>query len=245
MESMSTLFIVATPIGNLGDISRRAIETLKEVDVILAEDTRVAGGLIEKLGIKKKRVISYHQHSSEAKKLEILRLIQEGKNMALITDAGTPGVSDPGNELIDFIYSMGRPDAGSGIRPVPGPSAVTAALSVCGFDVSRYIFLGFMPKRKVGKVIEVIKVIKLPFVYFDSPHRVIKNLEKLREPLGERRVLVAREMTKLHETHYRGSISEVIKMLSNESKLKGEITVVVEKEKKFVSPAGVEPAFNP
>lgn len=221
---MGTLYVVATPIGNLEDISKRAIDVLLRVDLILSEDTRVAQKLIKHLGAAA-RVESYHQHSSENTKRRILNVLTEGRNVALVSDAGTPGIADPGNELIDFI--LARSDAQ--IVPIPGPSAVSTALSVCGFKVSRYLFVGFWPKKKVSKVIELVRHIKMPFVYFDSPYRVVKNLETIADHLGgQHRVFVGRELTKLHETHYRGTLKSVVDKLKAEKFLKGEIVVVVE-----------------
>lgn len=214
-----TLYVVATPIGNLDDLSRRARQTLEGVDLVLAEDTRVT----KKLKLKTK-IISYHQHSNETKKLEILSYLLQGKNLALVTDAGTPGISDPGNELIDFLRLQGPTLK---FVPIPGPSAVTTALSVCGFNVSKYIFLGFWPKKKANKNIKLILETGLAVVFFESPHRITKTLERLREELGERQTFVAREMTKIHETFYRGSLSEVTQQLQGPT-LKGEITVVIE-----------------
>jgi len=222
---MGTLYVVATPIGNLDDMSKRALDTLQRVDLILAEDTRVALKLLSHFEIKTK-LETYHQHSSEEKKLEILNMLLNGQDIALVTDAGTPGVSDPGNELVDFIVQNSEDIK---IVPIPGPSAVTTALSVCGFDVSEHLFLGFWPKKKVSKLLDIISDTKLPFAYFDSPHRVIKNLEKIALELGsEKRVFIGRELTKLHETHYRGTIEKVIDELKAEKFLKGEIVVVVE-----------------
>ena len=235
---MATLYVVATPIGNLEDISKRALEILQKVDLVLAEDTRVAGKLLSSYGIKTK-LESYHQHSDDNKKFKILSMLMEGKDIALVSDAGTPGTSDPGNELVDFIYAnsnvMPAPasprgeQAGIQILPIPGPSAVSTALSVCGFNVSKYMFIGFWPKKKKSKIIKTLQNISVPFVYFDSPHRVIKNLEAILDELGgDKRVFVGRELTKMHETHYRGNISKVISKLKAEKHLKGEIVVVVE-----------------
>jgi 16S rRNA (cytidine1402-2'-O)-methyltransferase len=227
---MGTLYIVGTPIGNLDDISKRALETLAKVDLVLAEDTRVTNKLLINFDIKK-RIESYHQHSSDEKKLSILKMLMDGVDIALVSDAGTPGLSDPGNELIDFLYShSGGSEATDRISiiPIPGPSAATTALSVCGFNVSNYLFLGFWPKKKQSKYINLIQKTSVPFVYFDSPHRVMKNLEKLLQEIGDRRVFVGRELTKMHETHYRGSISEVLSALKAEKHLKGEIVIVVE-----------------
>jgi 16S rRNA (cytidine1402-2'-O)-methyltransferase len=178
-----------------------------------------------------------------------LNLLLSGKDIALVSDAGTPGISDPGNELIDFIYlnsnvvplqagiHRNRSQIESGmtldsqiqIIPIPGPSAVSTALSVCGFNVSKYLFLGFWPKKKVKKLIELVKPTKLPIVFFESPHRIIKTLAMLAEVSGsDGRVFVGRELTKMHETHYRGTLDSVVEELKTEEHLKGEIVVVLE-----------------
>ena len=226
---LGKLYIVGTPIGNLSDISERAIQTLNEVDLILAEDTRVTKKLLNNYKINT-NVISYHQHSNNSKQDLILNKLLQGENIALVTDAGTPGISDPGNELVDYLLGhSGVEDDRICIIPIPGASAVTSALSVCGFNVQKYIFIGFMPKKKRLKLFKFLDESKLPFVYYDSPHRVIKNLLAMQGVFGDdRRVFVARELTKLHEELYRGNINDVIKQLQNTT-LKGEITVVVEK----------------
>lgn len=239
------LYIVATPIGNLDDISARALETLKSADFILAEDTRVTKKLLDKYEIKKP-MLTYNQHTykNPDKLKPILARILSGESAALVTDAGTPGISDPGNELIEKILHPSIPSSnleegepavlagGGGVRviPIPGPSALTVALSVCGFDVSRFSFIGFMPKKKRNKLITKLLARKEAFVYFDSPHRVIKNLELI-EQLGgkDRRVWVGRELTKMYEAHYRGNISNVVDMLKS-SDTRGEVVVVVEKQ---------------
>lgn len=234
-----TLYIVATPIGNLEDVTLRAIKILSEVDIILAEDTRVTRKLLAFITTKfppsprlrraskvqNPKLISYHQHSEEGKKLEILNYLLDGKNIALVTDAGTPGISDPGNELINILLSY-QPDLK--VIPIPGASAIATALSVSGFNVNKFVFLGFLPKKKKGKLIEIVKSTKLPVVFYESPKRIVKTLNFLKEELGGgRRVLVARELTKMHESLYRGTIREVIKKLSDKV-IKGEIVVIVE-----------------
>lgn len=222
---MASLYLVATPIGNLDDISKRCADTLANVDLVLAEDTRVAKKLLDRLEINK-QLKSYHQHTSDEVKYEILKLLLEGKDIALVSDAGTPGINDPGNELVDFLV---RNQPAIKIVPIPGPSAVSAALSVCGFNVSQYIFLGFWPKKKASKIIKVVQNNPIPFVFFESPYRIIKTLALLSESLGnDRRIFIGRELTKLHETHYRGTINEVKSGLAAEKFLKGEIVVVVE-----------------
>jgi 16S rRNA (cytidine1402-2'-O)-methyltransferase len=223
-----TLYVVATPIGNLTDISQRALETLRSVDLVLAEDTRVTKKLLNHYDIKLP-TLSYHQHSSEKKKFEILNHLLQGKNLALVTDAGTPGISDPGNELIDFLsHKVGDTQKIKAV-PLPGPSALTATLSICGFNVNRFIFVGFLPKKKRQKLFSQVKESKLALIFFDSPKRILKTLDVLIEFFGpDHRVFVVRELTKLHETHYRGSLSEVRDQLNQEGSIKGEIVVVVE-----------------
>lgn len=224
-----TLYIVATPIGNLGDVTKRAIETLGTVDLIAAEDTRVTGKLMLHLNIHKP-FLSYHQQSSDAKKHNILLKLLEGKNVALVTDAGTPGISDPGNELIAFILGA---EPNIKVVPIPGPSALTAALSICGFNVSKFTFLGFVPKKGKRKIFGAAKESGIPFVFFESPHRIVKTLEELGEVVGEeRKVFVGQELTKLYERSLRGTIAEVKEILESEraeaGRVRGEIVVVLE-----------------
>lgn len=225
-----TLYIVATPIGNLEDITLRSIDILSDADVILAEDTRVTGKLLEFIKAfrrqkdLKARILSYHQHSSEVKKLEILKHLLDGKNVALVTDAGTPGISDPGNELIFHLTSQ-LPDLK--IVPIPGPSALTTALSVSGMNVNKFVFLGFFPKKHRARVFAWLKEGKIPFVFYESPFRIVKTLNVLNDEFGQNvQVFVARELTKIHETLYKGSVSEVLEKLAN-GKPKGEIVVLV------------------
>jgi len=226
---IGTLYIVATPIGNLEDITLRAIRILGEVDIILAEDTRVTSRLVNFLSTNYKipttKLISYHQHSGVTKKIKIAESIIAGKNIALVTDAGTPGISDPGNELISFLQEN-VPD--TKIVPIPGPSAITASLSVCGFNINKFVFLGFLPKKKRNKLFEWLKNGKISFAFYESPKRIIKTLDRLKEHFGgNKNVFIARELTKLHELLYRGSIVQVQKLLKDEN-IKGEIVVVVE-----------------
>ncbi len=222
---MGTLYVVGLPIGNLEDITFRALKVLKEVDLILSEDTRVISKLLKHYDINN-NILSYHQHSSDEKKFKILNYLQQGKNIALVTDAGTPGISDPGNELIDFLYRAGF----CKVEVVPGVSALTAALSVCGFRTNNFVFLGFLPKKKKHKTITRVKDLGFTFAFFESPKRVLNSLVFLKEIFGgEKRVLVARELTKIYETLYRGSIDSVIDELSC-GKIRGELVVVVEGE---------------
>ena len=218
------LYIVATPIGNLEDITLRALKILKEADLILAEDTRVTKKLLIRYDIDKP-IMSYHQHSSDEKKLQILSELLNGKNIALVSDAGTPGISDPGNELIDFLLEK---EPSIKIIPIPGASAITTALSVCGFRADKFIFLGFLPKKKKNKLYEWLKNTRMTFAFYESPHRLLKTLGELKERFSpDRRIFIARELTKLHETLYRGRLSEIEVKLEKEI-IKGEIVFVVE-----------------
>jgi 16S rRNA (cytidine1402-2'-O)-methyltransferase len=221
--SLGTLFVVATPIGNLEDITLRALKVLKQVDLILAEDTRVTKKLLMRYDIDIP-ILSYHQHSSDKKKLEILSQLLQGKNLSLVTDAGTPGISDPGNELIVFLLER-QPNIK--IVPVPGPSAITTALSISGFKANKFVFLGFLPKKKRKKLFEWLKKGKTTFIFYESPKRILKTLEIIQEHFPDRRILVAREITKMHETIYRGD-SEEIRVKLGKKKIKGEVVIMVE-----------------
>lgn len=224
-----TLYVVASPIGNLGDLTFRAVDVLKEVDLVLCEDTRNSSVLLKHYDIETK-TLSYHQHSNISRLDEILNLLISGKNVALLTDAGSPGVSDPGNELIDHLRSK---KIDIDIVAVPGPSAVTAALSICGFNVSTFSFIGFWPKKKVSKIIDFIKKVDSPIVFFESPYRIIKTIDRLIEEFGEeKRVFVGQELTKKFERSLRGTLRSVKEDLEIEHKrsgrVKGEIVCIIE-----------------
>lgn len=222
-----TLYIVATPIGNLEDITLRAAKVLSQVDVVLAEDTRVTRKLLDFVaqiqGGVNAQLKSYHAHSPEAKSAEILNLLVQGQNLALVTDAGTPGISDPGNELIAYLLEH---EHSLQVIPVPGASAITAALSASGFRTGKFIFAGFLPKKGGTKFLAWLKDSGLTFAFYESPKRLVKTLTKLTDYFPDNQILVARELTKLHETLYRGKISQVL--VSLPEKLKGEVVVVVE-----------------
>ncbi|MDO8668763.1 MAG: 16S rRNA (cytidine(1402)-2'-O)-methyltransferase [Candidatus Buchananbacteria bacterium] len=222
---MSKLYIVATPIGNLADITLRAIEILKGVDLILCEDTRVSRTLLDHYGITTK-VISYHQHSGPSKINLLLEKIKSGIDVALITDAGTPGISDPGNKLIaDIIKNTGQ---SCQMIPIPGPSAVISALSISGVPTDRFLFLGFIPHKKGRETLfKRIEASLETVVFYESTHRIIKTLESLNGLLGlDREVVVCRELTKKFETVYRGNIKEVLDTIKP-GVTKGEFVVVV------------------
>ena len=225
---MSTLYIVATPIGNLEDLTFRALRVLKGVDLILCEDTRVTKKLLDHYQIKTP-TLSYHQHSKLKKVNYILEQLKQEKNLALVSDAGTPGISDPGNKLIKAIIAS--PGLVAEIIPVPGPSAVTCAVSVSGFPMDKFIFIGFPPtKRKRKKFFEEVINSKYPVIFYESPHRIIKTLSELQSLVISHKslvnVVVCRELTKKFETIYRGTIEEVLKQIE-ESEIKGEFVVIV------------------
>ncbi len=218
------LFIVATPIGNLQDMTARALETLRSVDCILCEDTRVTINLLNHFEIKTP-TMSYHHHSEMTKMLEIREMLESGKNIALVTDAGTPGISDPGNILIEFLTSS---DTNSVIEvvPIPGVSALTAALSISGFPTDKVLFFGF-PPHKTKRQLYFKNVAESPYtvVFFESNHRIKKAIASLCEFLPrERKVMIVRELTKKFETVYRGTIADIAKLHISE---KGEFVIVI------------------
>jgi len=221
---MSNLFIIATPIGNLQDFSFRDLETLKQVDLILCEDTRVTKKLLDHYKIEKP-LLSYHQHSKLQRIDYILDLLEKGKNLALVSDAGTPGVSDPGNLLIKEVVE--KLEEKVKIIPIPGPSAVTTAASISGFPMDKFLFLGFPPqKRKRQKFFKEVIDSKYPVIFYESPYRILKSLNDLKTLNPELEIFVARELTKKFETIYRGRIEEVLKKIEKD-KVLGEFVVVV------------------
>lgn len=219
------LYVVATPIGNLSDFSERAKQTLKEVDLILCEDTRVTTKLCNHFGIDTPKM-SYHHHSDKKKIIEIAKMLEKGKKIALVTDSGTPGVADPVGKLIEFIEAS---DLRVEIVPIPGPSAVTAAASISGFYMNKFTFLGFPPKkRKRKKFFEEAFSYDHPVIFYESPYRILKTLEEMKEIGESNRVLVCRELTKKYEKKYRGRVEEVFEDLKKEDHTKGEFTIVLE-----------------
>ncbi len=220
---MSTFYVVATPIGNLEDITIRAIRILKEVDIVLCEDTRVTKRLFEKHGIVT-QMFSYHAQSGEAKVDLILEKIAEGKNIALVTDAGTPGISDPGSLLISTIREK-FPDLK--IVSIPGPSALTAALSIAGVPTHEFIFLGFMPHKKGRETLfKEISESERTIIFYESTHRILKTLKSLKQI--NKKVTLIREITKIYEEVLQGVASEILKTLTETpEKQKGEFVVIV------------------
>lgn len=217
-----TLFIVATPIGNLADITLRAIEILKIADLILCEDTRMTKRLLDHFSIKT-QTKSYHQHSTPRDVAMIRSLLEAGKSLALVTDAGTPGISDPGNLLIAELV---KHDSQVVVVPIPGPSAVIAALSISGFPTDKYVFMGFPPhKTKRQKYFDEVAANKYTTVFYESSHRIKKAIDNLAAVLnGDREICICRELTKKFETIYRGRVSEINAMDISE---KGEFVIIV------------------
>lgn len=221
---MSHLFIVATPIGNLEDISFRAVRVLQEADLILCEDTRVTKKLLDRYDIKKP-LQSYHQHSKLAKTEYIVDMLASGKDCALVSDAGTPGISDPGGLLVETIVERLGDEVT--IVPIPGANAALTALSVCGFPTDRFIFLGFPPHKKGRKTFfEDIAALRETAVFYESKHRIEKALIALATHADDRRIVVARELTKQFETVYRGTPSECLAALKADD-MRGEFVIVI------------------
>jgi len=216
------LYIVATPIGNLKDITFRAIDTFKKVDLIICEDTRQTKKLLNHYKIKKP-VLSYHQHSSEKKMENLMNRIKKGENAAYVSDAGTPNISDPGGRLVELAFDLGIKTI-----PVPGPSALTALISVSGIKMDEFCFFGFIPHKKGRqKFYKKIKESKIPIVFFESSHRIVRTLRDLNEIMPDREMIIGRELTKMFETIYKGEVSHLSKTFSQEKNIKGELAVIV------------------
>jgi 16S rRNA (cytidine1402-2'-O)-methyltransferase len=223
---MSKLCIVATPIGNLSDITLRAIEVLGSVDFVFCEDTRITKNLLNHYNINTK-LESYHEHSGRDKENRILDLLLNGNNIAYVSDAGTPGISDPGEKLIKFILEK---NSEIQIESIPGASSIITALSISGFNCDRFNFLGFLPHKK-GKETLLKEIINSPVtnIFFESTHRIIKTLEKL-QSLGfqeNRNIVLTRELTKKFETIYRGTLNKILSDLKT-GVSKGEFVVIIE-----------------
>lgn len=223
-----TLFVIATPIGNLEDITFRAVETIRSLDILFCEDTRQTMRLLERYEIRLP-LDSYREEVHAGKAARLIELLAEGKNVGLVSDAGTPAVSDPGSRLVAAVAER-LPDAP--IIPIPGPSAVAALVSVCGFGGDEFTFLGFPPHKK-GRTAFLKDALESPrtVVLYESPHRVEKLLESLAELAPDRRLVIGRELTKIHETLYRGTPSEILDALRATS-LKGEFAIAIERSAK-------------
>ena len=232
---MSVLRIVATPIGNLEDITLRAIRVLKESNFILCEDTRVTKKLLDHYQITTP-TISFHQHSGELKIEKVMSLLKQGNDLALVTDAGTPGISDPGGKLVQLVRDEISEQVL--IESIPGPSALTAAISITGSGFDRFLFLGFLPHKKgrSTKIKEIFST-QYPVVLYESKHRILKLISELQsESLNYKfdlQISLARELSKLHESFYLGNPERILSILQeNPNNIKGEFVVLIKKEEK-------------
>ena len=218
-----TLYIVATPIGNLEDITLRAIRTLKDVDIIAAEDTRHTQTLLRHFTINTP-LTSYHDHNERAKTGQVVARLERGESVALVSDAGTPGISDPGYRLV-----LAATRLGIRVVPIPGPTALIAAFSASGLPTDGFNFRGFLPARKRERrsKLQELRLERYSIVVYETPHRLKESLDDIREILGDRRMVLGREITKIHEEFLRGRISEVIAEVSRRE-IRGEVTLIIE-----------------
>ncbi len=224
VRESGTLYVVATPIGNLRDITLRALDVLRDVDTVAAEDTRTTRGLLSHHGIAS-RLLSLHEHNERDRIEQVAGLLMAGRDVALVSDAGTPAVSDPGARLVRELR-----ERSFRVVPVPGPSAATAALSVSGEENPHVLFYGFLPSRSAArrKALQGLRTLPFTLVFFEAPHRVAECVEDLREVLGgARRVSIARELTKLHETVHACALAEAPAWLARDYHEKGEFVLVV------------------
>lgn len=226
MPEPGRLYVVATPIGNLGDLSPRAGEVLAAVDQVAAEDTRRTGVLLDHLGLRKS-MVSLHEHNEEVRVPALIERLVAGESIALVSDAGTPLVSDPGYRLVKAAH-----EAGVTVSPIPGPSSVVAALSVAGLPTDRFLFQGFLPAKSGPRraALEELAAEHATLVFLESSHRILACLQDMMQALGgQRLILVARELTKLHETLLRGCLREVVdRLAADPNQRRGEFTLVVE-----------------
>lgn len=218
--SKGKLYVCPTPIGNLADITLRVLEVLKSVDLIAAEDTRHTKKLLAHYGINTP-LVSYHSHNQKIRGGELIARLAQGEKIALVSDAGTPGISDPGALLVKEALARGIP-----VEALPGPSAVLTALVVSGLDTSRFVFEGFLPVRRRRRALEELADERRTIILFEAPHRLVETLEAILAILGDRPVAVARELTKVHEEVFRGKVSEALSHF-RDNPPKGEITIIL------------------
>ena len=216
---MPSLYVVATPIGNLEDITLRALRVLREVELIAAEDTRVTRRLLDRYDICTP-LVSYHEHNKISKLPMLLAALDE-RNVALVSDAGTPSISDPGSELIEAAAA-----ASITVIPIPGPSAVTSAIAVSGLPIGSFVYLGFLPRKRTDrrKLLLSLQMNTRVLVTFETPRRLIGSLEEIRDILGDRSIVVCRELTKLYEEIFRGTVTEALNYFERP---RGEFTIVI------------------
>lgn len=221
------LYLVATPIGNLEDITFRAIKTLKDVDLIAAEDTRQTLKLLNHYDIKKK-LISYHRHNEDIKTQILIEKIKEGNDIAIVTDAGTPAISDPGEEVVKAAIENDIK-----IIPIPGACALINALITSGLNTKEFVFYGFLPTNKKlrKEKLELLNTREETIIIYEAPHRIKETLKELQKSLGNRKIVIAKEITKLHEQFIRGNISEITEELTKIDNIKGEYIILIQGEK--------------
>jgi len=226
-----TLFIVATPIGNLADITHRAIQILKQVDLIAAEDTRHTHKLLQHYGIDTK-TISYHEHNEQQRGAELLARLKEGSDIAIVSDAGTPGINDPGYRLVRLAVEHDIPTVS-----VPGPSALVTALVASGLPTDEFFFGGFLPARSGARRNRLAELRDVPrtLVFYEAPHRLRATLKDAAEVLGARQAVVARELTKLHEAFRRATLSELAKHYDNSETPRGEIVLLIDRNRSEIA----------
>jgi 16S rRNA (cytidine1402-2'-O)-methyltransferase len=220
-----TLYLVATPIGNLADITHRALQILKDVDVIACEDTRHTHKLLQHYGITTKTV-SYHEHNEQQRTAQLVDQLKEGSDIAVVSDAGTPSISDPGFRLVRAAIENDVP-----VVPVPGPSALISALIAAGLPTDEFFFAGFLPSRSNARRTRLSELRAVPgtLIFYEAPHRLATTLKDAYEILGEREAAVAREITKLHEEIKRGRLSELASYFEDHDKARGEIVVLIDR----------------
>ncbi len=220
-----TLYLVATPIGNLADITHRALQVLKDVDLIACEDTRHTHKLLQHYGITTK-TISYHEHNEQQRAAELIDLLKQGSDIAVVSDAGTPSISDPGFRLVRAAI-----ESEIAVVPVPGPSALISALIAAGLPTDEFFFAGFLPSRSNARRVRLNELRSVPgtLIFYESPHRLATTLKDAYEVLGEREAVVARELTKLHEEIRRGRLSDLAKHYVDEENPRGEIVVLIDR----------------
>ncbi|MCX6531350.1 MAG: 16S rRNA (cytidine(1402)-2'-O)-methyltransferase [Actinobacteria bacterium] len=237
IKSGGSLILVATPIGNLGDMTQRAVETLQSADVICCEDTRHSGKLLAHFGVTDKKLIVINEHTEYDAREEIVALVVSGSLVALITDAGTPGISDPGERLVTAVI-----EAGGQITAVPGASALTMALVISGLPTSRFVFEGFLPRSGIERTerLAMTTTESRTIVLYEAPHRLVKTLSDLTTACGAmRRVVLARELTKLHEEIWRGTLQDANMFVAN-TEPRGEYVIIIEPAKPPAPPTNEE-----
>ncbi len=221
-ETTGKVYLVPTPIGNLGDMTPRALETLRQVDLVACEDTRTSGGLLAKFDIKK-RLVSYHEFNERSRAEQLLAVLQEGKDIAVVTDAGSPGISDPAYRIVRIAL-----DNNIEVMALPGPNAVIPALTASGLPTDRFFFEGFLPHKSGARTrrLERLHDFEHTIIFYESPYRVHKSLKAILEVMGDRPACLAREISKKFEQYYRGTVSQILKQIEGRT-IKGEVVLVI------------------